>query len=369
MDDVVELLQDSLQDYVAREKDLKGFRERMGKPPGYNPRHLEHLKSLGWHAATVAEAEGGSGMGLREAVLIARELGKGLLGDVYVATGVMPAALLQHPSVLEVARPWLERMAAGELTLALAWQESADSLQPTSVGTSARQTATGHAISGTKRWVVGGGAADVFLVTAQVADGVGVFAVPAGSSGLSVEVGWQVDGQALLSLHLDNVEVDAGSMVCGSDAGRSAVAHALDVGRIVASAELMGVMEATFDMTLDYMKTRVQYDRFIGSFQALQHKAVDLLVQRELAAAVLEEAVLVTSGAITEADRAGLTSRCKARCSDAALRITRECIQLHGAIGYTHEYDLGLYVKRALALSAWLGNGAQHRRRYAASNV
>lgn len=369
MDDILVLLQDSLRDYVTREKDLPRYREIMGAAPGYNPQHLEQMKSLGWQAATIAEAHGGSGMGLREAALMARELGAGLLGDVYIATSVMPAALLQHPLAAPAARPWLERMATESTVLALAWQESAGSLEPNPSSTQARKTATGHVISGTKRWVAGGAAAQAFLVAACVEGQLGVVAIPRSAPGLSVETAWQVDGQALSTVRLEDVEVDAGAWVCAGGVGLAAVTHALEIGRIVASAELIGVMNAAFEMTLEYMKTRVQYGKRIGSFQALQHKAVDLLVQRELAEAVLEEAILAADGGATDDEMSRLASRCKARCSDAALRITRECIQLHGAIGYTHEYDLGLYVKRALALSAWLGNAAQHRRRHASWNL
>jgi len=112
------------------------------------------------------------------------------------------------------------------------------------------------------------------------------------------------------------------------------------------------------------MRTRVQFGKPIGSFQALQHRAVDLYVQRQLAGAVLEDGLRRVAGA-NEAERAALASRVKARCADAGLRIAREAIQIHGAIGFTDDYDAGLYLKRALVLSAWLGNAGQHRRRYA----
>ena len=120
-------------------------------------------------------------------------------------------------------------------------------------------------------------------------------------------------------------------------------------------------------MTLDYMRTRMQYGRHIGSFQALQHRAVDLLVQQELSGSVLDDAISMIDSAANGVELQRLVSRAKARCSDAALRITREAIQLHGAIGYTDEHDLGLYLKRALVLAAWLGNSTQHRARFLAS--
>jgi alkylation response protein AidB-like acyl-CoA dehydrogenase len=134
----------------------------------------------------------------------------------------------------------------------------------------------------------------------------------------------------------------------------------------MASAEMLGVMEAALQMALGYMRTRIQFGKPIGSFQALQHKATDLYVQQELTRAVLDDAVRQLDAGGAPAERARIASRCKARASDAGLRVTREVIQLHGAIGYTDEYDAGLYLKRALVLSAWLGNATAQRRRFAA---
>ena len=125
-------------------------------------------------------------------------------------------------------------------------------------------------------------------------------------------------------------------------------------------------MRGALDMTTNYLRTRVQFGKPIGSFQALQHRAVDLYLQQELtAAALVEVARLFEEGGPSKQMNA-LASRIKARASDAAMQIAREAIQMHGAIGFTDEYDVGFYFKRIVALSAWLGNSAEHRRRYAA---
>jgi alkylation response protein AidB-like acyl-CoA dehydrogenase len=118
-------------------------------------------------------------------------------------------------------------------------------------------------------------------------------------------------------------------------------------------------------MSLDYLRTRVQFGKPIGAFQALQHRAVDLHIHGELASAVLEEALAVLDRGPAAPARAAAASRVKARCAEAATRITREAIQFHGAIGFTDEFDAGLYLKRALVLTAWLGGATWHRRRYA----
>src|SRR6185369_4886865 len=144
---------------------------------------------------------------------------------------------------------------------------------------------------------------------------------------------------------------------------------AFDYALLAASAELVGLMRGALDMTLAYLRTRVQFGKPIGSFQALQHRAVDLYVQQELSAAAVAEvaAQFDAEHGMSAVQRAAGASRVKARCSDAALLITREAIQMHGAMGFTDECDIGLYLKRALVLSGWLGNSREHRARYLAT--
>jgi alkylation response protein AidB-like acyl-CoA dehydrogenase len=128
-------------------------------------------------------------------------------------------------------------------------------------------------------------------------------------------------------------------------------------------------MKRANEMSLDYMKTRVQFGKAIGSFQALQHRAVDLYIQQELADAVLRDVIGQLDDAPADIARALAASRAKSRCADAALAITRAAIQFHGAIGFTEDCDVGLYVKRAMTVSAWLGNARTHRARYARLSV
>jgi len=366
--DVASMLRDSARHFTAREQDLRAYRARMGQPPGYDADRFGRMHELGWRSALVREEHGGAGMGLREVAAVAEELGRGLLGDVLLATSVLPVLLLQDRAALHRAAPLLQGVSDGSVVLALAWQEHSNVLAADVVEAQAVRKGAGYVLTGAKHWVAGGQAATAFLVTARLDGGIAVFHVPVDASGAALETRWQVDGCASVSLSLQDVQLDTEALLVDPTQGAAAITGALDACAVVAGAELLGVSNAAFDMTIAYMKTRVQYDKPIGSFQALQHKAVDLLAQRELAASVLEEALAAfDGGARTNAELSRIASRCKARCSDAALRMTRECIQLHGAIGYTHEYDLGLYVKRALVLAAWLGNASQHRLRHAAS--
>jgi alkylation response protein AidB-like acyl-CoA dehydrogenase len=361
--DVLDMVRESARDFARRETDLKAFRQRVDAGDAFDPVRFAQMHDFGWRAALTGEREGGSGMGLAEAAAIVQALGSGLLGEAFTATAVLPVRLLVHAGTSQEATRLQQQVAQGSATLVLAWQEHEpfDGVQP--VRTEARREGAAFRLSGAKRWIAGASAATQVLVTARLDGDTAVFSLPLPQPGLNLQ--WQplADGSRAASAQLQDLELPPESLVDAGPHVARALERAIDEAAIVASAELLGVMSAAFEMTLAYLRQRVQFDRVIGSFQALQHKAVDLLVQRELSAAVLAEAVAAQSGAPDELAR--LASRCKARCSDAALRITRECIQLHGAIGYTHEHDIGLYLKRALVLAAWLGNGAEHRRRHA----
>jgi alkylation response protein AidB-like acyl-CoA dehydrogenase len=159
--------------------------------------------------------------------------------------------------------------------------------------------------------------------------------------------------------------VPQGNRVIGPNEASAVLAAARDWALVAASAELLGLIRGALGMTIDYMKTRKQFGRAIGSFQALQHRVVNLHLQQELVSACVADAAEEIATTSDPVARVRAASRAKARASDAALLVTREAIQLHGGIGFTEEHDIGLYLKRALVLSAWLGNGATHVRRYA----
>jgi alkylation response protein AidB-like acyl-CoA dehydrogenase len=224
----------------------------------------------------------------------------------------------------------------------------------------------GFRLNGTKRYVCGAAGADEYLVAARSDDGLVLACVERDSSGTKLDLEPLADGRHFGTLTLQDAVVPREKVAATGESASAAIARALDHATAIASAELYGVMARALEMSVDYMKTRVQFGRPIGSFQALQHRAVDLYIQRELASAVLEESLAELDRQPQPAQRAAIVSRLKARCSDAGVRITREAIQIHGAIGYTDEYDVGLYLKRALVLSAWLGSATQHRRRFAA---
>jgi alkylation response protein AidB-like acyl-CoA dehydrogenase len=362
------MLRDSAADFVRGNTDTKKLRERRGTLPGYAPALLQQMAELGWLGILVGEEHGGLGLGFAEMAVVLEELGKGLIGEPLVST-VLAARLLRHGANEELKSRLLPGLADASTVPCVAWQEGLGGLDPSNIRTTARAEGGSFVLSGSKRFVAGAAGANGFVVSARSAEGpgaLGLYWVDAKADGVTLSHEWRADETPSGVVELKSVRVPAQDVLCPAGAASAAaLERAVDEAAVMVSAEMLGVMEAALQMALAYMRTRVQFGKPIGSFQALQHKAADLYVQQELARAVLDDAVRELDAGGSRDERGKIASRCKSRASDAGLRVTREVIQLHGAIGYTDEYDAGLYLKRALVLSGWLGNSSAHRRRFA----
>jgi alkylation response protein AidB-like acyl-CoA dehydrogenase len=360
------LLAASVAAFVARENGVRRARALRGAPREHDREVWLRMAGLGWLGILVPERYGGLGLGLAEMATVARGLARGLAPEPLVPAAVLATGALLAGENDSLKRVELPRLVSGEKIAALAWQERAGALAPGPLATRATAASGALRLSGTKRFVAGAAQADAFLVTAASDFGPVLCWVPRAAAGVRLALEPLADGRFHGTLALEDVEVAPQEVAARGERALAAVSRALDDAAVVAGAELCGVMERALEMTLDHLRTRVQFGRPIGAFQALAHRAVDLYIQCELSSAVLEEALAALAGEPEERERAALASRVKARCSEAALRVAREAIQLHGAIGFTDEHDIGLYLKRALVLAGWLGSAAAHRRRYAA---
>lgn len=370
----LDMLRSSALDFTAGHTDHKRLREHRQKLPGYDAALVAKMAGLGWFGILVPEEYGGLGLGFGEMAVVLQELGKGLLAEPLLSTVVLAGQTILHGSNEALKQDLLPRMVEGTLLPCVAWQEQEGGLALMPALTVADSEGGRTRLTGRKRFVGGAGESGGYLVTARSAqpggDMAGIYWVPAGAKGLEVSHEWRADGTPSAILVLDGVEVESGHVLSApSAAALEGLGRAVDQTCVMASAETLGVIEATLKMTLEYMRNRVQFGKAIGTFQALQHRAADLYIQQELVRAVLDDAVQTLDGGSDADTCSKIASRCKSRSSEAGLRITREAIQLHGAIGFTDEYDLGLYVKRALVLSAWLGNSTAHRRRFALLNA
>jgi len=329
----------------------------------------KQMADLGWLGVLVPEQYGGMGLKLADMAIVAQGLARALVPEPLAAAAVLAARVLADSNNEALKQKLLAGLASGDTLPAVAWQEQAGTLEVSRINMQATPFEGGFRVNGSKRFVIGASNADGYIVSANAAQGMQLLWVPRDAPGATMAFDTLADGRQSGTLTLSDVTVSKDNVVNTGDAAAKSLARAIDHTAVIASAELSGIMGRSLEMTLDYLKTRVQFGKPIGSFQALQHRSVDLYIQQELSSAVLADCLAVLDDEPDDRTRAAAASRAKARCTDAALLITRQAIQMHGAIGFTEDCDVGLYVKRAMTLAAWLGNGTAHRRRYAKTEI
>ncbi|SDY16507.1 hypothetical protein SAMN05518854_101379 [Variovorax sp. YR266] len=325
------------------------------------------IAALGWPGMLAPESAGGLALGLDGAAEILRAAGEHVAPEPLLAVAGLSALLLARLGT-PGADALLAELVAGRSLPALAWQESAGDLSavPLACGCEVRPGHTGGVLlQGEKLMVLPGAAASGWLVSARGEDDAVLLWVPRGTEGVTETLVPLVDGSQASNLRFEQVALPPGAVLAEGPAAQDALRHALAAGQILQSAELLGAGQAMLAQTLAYLRTRSQFGKPIGSFQALQHRCVDMFIHLEVAQATLNE-VLALAAQGLPADRIEAeASRVNARCTAAALQASRASVQLHGAIGYTQECDLSLFYKRVLCLSAWLGNVSAHQRRHA----
>lgn len=336
------LIRDSAAAVAPRVGGLERIRALRFARWGFDREVWRQICELGWVGLRLPEAEGGAGLGMQEYCAIADELGAGLVPEPLIP-GVVAASVLQGNT--------LAALLAGERVILPAWQERADCLE---MGSEARLRDA--SVSGRKIFVHMAAGADAFLVPCRE----GLAVVERHAPGVALDIAATQDGGNFGTLNMVNAPATPVP-------GRIEAA-ALDEAALASAAYLLGVMDRAFAMTLDYLKTRRQFGRMIGGFQALQHRAADLKIALELTRASVYCAAAALDAEAADAGRKrAAVSRAKARAADAALLVTRQAIQLHGGIGYTDEYDVGLFLRKAMVIANLYGSAALHRARFAAN--
>lgn len=362
-DDTLRMLRDSAADFATL--DAARVRRLRCADPGFERSVWREMADMGWLGVLIPEQHGGLELKLSAALIIAEQLGRALYPEPYSASAVAATLALLHGDNAELKQRLLPQLAAGEIVACLAWQDERGGLDVEQCAVRVHAPHGTTVLDGASRFAATPDA-DGYIVAARSAQGLDLYWVARSAAGLACEPEMRADGSAGARLRFDAVAAPAGARVASSAGARAALQLAIDHATLAASAELLGLMDCALEMTLEYLRTRVQFGKPIGSNQALQHRAVDMYIQKELTRATLAAALAVVEDpGFTPERRAAAASSAKARASQAALAICKEALQMHGAIGYTDEYDLGLYLNRALVLSAWLGNAGAHRGRYA----
>ena len=335
------MIRDSAASVVPRDKGPQRARSLRFRQPGFDTALWKEMCQLGWAGLRVPEGRGGSGLGVAALCAVAQELGAALAPEPLVAV----AAAAQRLSGSRLAS-----VLRGDSIVVPAWLERAHDFE--AMG---KTTLRAGKVTGTKRMVAGALAAHAFVVTTPE----GLALVESDAPGVTVTSVGLHDGTF------------AGDVVFAGAPAEPLAGSFDDIREecaVANAAYLLGAMEAAFDMTLAYITVRKQFGKPIGSFQALQHRAVDMKIQLELARAVVDEAAAALDQQRGSAEaRRALVSRAKMRAADAAMHIGKEAVQFHGAMGMTDECDVGLYTRKILAVHNDWGSAAAHRQRFAAT--
>jgi alkylation response protein AidB-like acyl-CoA dehydrogenase len=364
------MLAETVTAFVADQGAIKGQLRRLrdaDDAAGYDRPLWKQFAEMGLTGILVAEADGGLGLGHVEAGIVLREIGRNLTPSPFLSTAVTGATALAGASD-EIRGRYLPGILAGDSVVALAVDEGAKH-RPERIALRAERSGNGFRLSGRKDFVVHGASADALIVAARTAgddrdtDGITLFAVPRDAAGIGHNAVRLVDSSVASHVTFDAVEVDGGAVIGDVDGGRALLDRVLAAGRIGSAAELTGVGGGAFAITTDYLKTRKQFGRLIGEFQALQHRAAHLYSELEIADAVVIKAQQLLDAGSDRADL--MVSVAKAKASRATNLAVREGVQMHGGVGMTDEFDIGLYMKRDRALAEFLGDASYHADRVA----
>jgi alkylation response protein AidB-like acyl-CoA dehydrogenase len=322
----------------------------------------QQMVALSWPGLAIDEAHGGLGLGPVELCLVAEELGRAVAPGPFLATATQFTPLLREAGAAPLAHALLRRVAEGTLTGSVALAEN-DRWDVGATACRARRSGEGFALRGRKTGVFDGAAADEIAVVARADEGLGVFVVPGGAVKAAPRT--LIDPTlALADLVLDDVAVPAERVLIAPGPGTErAVERALEVATVALALATTGACRRIFELTLEYAKVRRQYERPIGSFQALKHRLADLYLAVERATALGYFAALT----LAEEDprRREATALAKAEAGDCQRLLVADGLQLHGGIGFTWEHDLHLWLKRAKAGDVLLGGAVEHRARLA----
>ncbi|QKR98840.1 acyl-CoA dehydrogenase [Sphingomonas sp. CL5.1] len=341
---------------------LRALRKEALAATGHDPALYAEMAEMGWTGVTIPEAEGGFGMGFAAAGLIAEQLGRTLVASPLIGSAVVAGAILVMAGSAEQKAAWLPRIIAGDAVVALALDEGPRH-DPTRLAFDARCEGADWVLDGVKRPVFDGTAADAFIVATRTPGGLSLFLCPADGPGVSRAALRQIDSRGAALVTFAGCRLGAEALIGAEGKAAAVLDRALDRGRAVLAAEMLGSAQAAFDATIDYLRTRVQFDKPIGAFQALQHRAAELLAELELTRSAVRAALAAIDAG--DADEARLASLAKALAGRTLRKVAQEMVQMHGGIGMTDEHDAGLYLKRAQAADMTWGNAAFHRDRYA----
>ncbi|MCR9183829.1 MAG: acyl-CoA dehydrogenase [Halieaceae bacterium] len=364
------LLAETAREFLQKQAPVSALRALRDSrdPLGYDATLWQQMAELGWASVILPEEFGGLDFGFSGLGVVLQESGRTLTASPLFATAVVGASALLLGGSTAQKTEYLPQVAAGELTLALALEESPHH-RPQHIATRLETAGDGFALSGEKVFVLDGHSADTLLVVARSSgdpgsrDGLSVVMVPRDTAGVAIERTVMADSRNTANIRFTDVAISGAQVIGTAGEAGTWLEDVLDRGRIALAAEMLGSVEEVFARTVAWLKERVQFGVPIGSFQALQHRAARLQAELELAQSVVLQAL----STVDEQPRqlALMASLAKANLNELAKLATNEAVQMHGGIGVTDELEIGFFLKRARTAMQIFGDTGFHKDRYA----
>lgn len=363
-------LQDTARKFLGDNSPVEALRKLRDQrdPIGYAPELWQQIVEMGWAGITLPEAYGGLEFGFLGLGVVMEETGRTLTASPLFCSAVVGASAILLGGSAEQKETLLPAVAGGELTLALALEESHHH-RPTSITTTVEEQNSELVLNGQKVFVLDGHSADKLIVVARSSgqegdpEGLTLLLVDREANGVDCQRTIMADSRNAANFRFDNVKVAAAKVIGSIGKGWEILEPTLDRGRVAMAAEMMGCALEAFERTVAYLKEREQFDALIGSFQALQHRAAHIQSEIELCRSVVLQALSTVDESPDQLPL--MASLAKARLNELAKLVTNEAVQMHGGIGVTDELEIGFFLKRARVTMQIFGDTGFHKDRYA----
>lgn len=353
-----QMLRDSARGYLSETASINALRNLRdaGDPIGFSRELWRSMAEMGWCGVLVGEDYGGVDMGYAAAGVILEEIGRNLTCSPFLSTAVLGATAFNLSGSAAQKSAYLPKIAAGDIVIGLAIDEKARH-KPEKIDTRALKDGNGFRLTGAKRFVACGAGADVLIVAARTEDDkINLFLLDPEAEGVTRTERRTLDSHVPADFQFDDVKLDGDALLSGAQDSENAYRRLLDAGRAAQAAESHGVAAQAFEVTLDYLKGREQFGVSIATFQGLQHRAAHLYGELELSQSLVRRALTTLD---TQPSQSPLwCAAAKAKATAVSRLAAAEGIQMHGGVGMTDEYDIGLYYKRAQAAGEYLGDDA-----------
>jgi len=370
LNEVQEMLADSIEKFIDNEYAFDTRQKYAASESGFSADVWKTFAELGWTTVPFSEDDGGFNGDQVDVMVMMQRFGRGLLVEPFLANIVLAGGTLKRVGNAAQRQKWLQSIMSGELQATLAFTEPQARYDIANIATTAAADGADWVLNGQKGLVFNGGSSDLIIIPARTSgkqedeSGITLFAVPADTAGMSINAYHTVDGLRAAELTLNDVRLSGDAVLGGTGDGFAALDATIDDATLAICAEAVGIMQVLKDKTVEYSKSRSQFGVPIGSFQALQHRMVDMLTVCEQATSLLLWATMTVAEGSAEAKRA--VSSVKYLVGTSGQTLGEEAVQLHGGMGVTWDLDVAHYFKRLTAISQLFGNADWHLDKLAA---